>query len=145
MKRLVAVGVALSSLFLLQGTAWAAHGVISDIDINDTAVLLPNGNVQVTGSFKCTDTPNALYRLGVNLTQPEPGPATDGGRGGPKNGGCANAATINFSVEVDPDAGDSFTTGPARAALRIQTGDQSTQILDDQTHVETITVVSPSA
>ena len=131
MKRIIAVFVALvTSTLLLQGTAFATHGTITDLDIT-SAVLAEDGTLTVTGSITCS--PEARWRLGVNVSQ-------DGnsGRGGPKNGRCSGSPQ-GFNVVVMPDRGDSFESGEARFALRAQTG-VNPDILDDETHVEVIDI-----
>lgn len=115
MKRLVALGVAVSSAFLLQGTASAAHGTIQSLQVNNTANLVGDGTVRVTGTITCNS--GASWRVGARLNQP--GLVT--GRGGPDTGDC-NGLAQPWTVFVSPNAGDTFTAGPGTVIASAQTG-----------------------
>ncbi len=135
MKRLVALGVALSSVFLLQGTAWAAHGIIQDISVDETAVLT-NGTVMVTGTITCTTAATAArWRVGARVTQDG-----DSGRGGPDTGTC-NGTAQPWRVFVSPGPGDSFETGPASVTASAQTGDNTGMIIERTETTEPVTVL----
>ena len=137
MKRLVALGVAVSSLFLLQGTAWAAHGIIEDISVDDTVVLLSDGSVRVTGTITCTTAAvSARWRVGARLTQA----GNNTGRGGPDTGTC-NGTAQRWVVFISPNAGDDFDPGPGSVKASAQTGDSTGTILDREETTESVTVV----
>lgn len=130
MKRIIGVGlVFLSSTLLLQGTALADHGTITNLDVT-SATLNEDGTVTVTGTITCN--PGARYRVGVNLYQDG-----DHGRSSRGESGNCSGSPQNFSVRVAPDPGDSFEEGEALARLRAQTG-ENPRILDDETHSETV-------
>lgn len=134
MKRLVAMGVALSSVFLLQGTAWAAHGNIQDLSVDDTAILV-DGTVRVRGSITCTTAAvDARWRVGARVTQDG-----DTSRGGPDTGTC-NGTAQPWTVFVSPGAGDDFEAGSASVLASAQTGDTSGVINRAET-TEQVTVV----
>ena len=137
MKRLVALGVAVCSLFLAQGTAWAAHGIIEDISVDETAVLLGNGSVRVTGTITCTTAAvSARWRVGARLNQA----GNNTGRGGPDTGTC-NGSPQPWTVFITPNAGDSFSPGPGSVTASAQTGDSTGTILDREETTESVTVV----
>ncbi len=134
MKRLVALGVAFSSVFLLQGTAWAAHGIIQDISVDETA-FLTNGTVRVTGTITCTTAAvEARWRVGARVTQ-----GGDSGRGGPDTGTC-NGTAQPWRVFVSPGPGDSFETGPASVTASAQTGDNTGTVIERAETTEPVTV-----
>ena len=136
MKRLVALGVAASSLFLLQGTAWAAHGDIQNIEVDETAVLLEDGRVRITGTITCTTgATNARWRVGARLTQDG-----DTSRGGPDTGTCDGTAQ-RWVVFVSPGPGDDFDDGPGTVLASAQTGDRSGTVIDRAETTESVTVV----
>ena len=134
MKRLVAMGIAVSSLFLLQGTAWAAHGNIQNLTVDETAVLLDDGTVRVTGTITCTE--GARWRVGARLTQG----GDNTGRGGPDTGDCTGTAQ-RWVVFVSPGPGDDFDEGPGLVNANAQTGDSTGTILDREETTERVTVV----
>lgn len=136
MKRLVAVGVALSTLFLLQGTAAATnHGVIQDITVDDT-VVLDNGVARVSGTITCTE--GARWRVGARLNQA--GGVT--GRSGADTGTC-NGTPQPWTVFVRPNPGDTFTTGPGSVTAAAQTGADRTVLHRAET-TEMVNVVGGS-
>ena len=137
MKRLVAMGIAVSSLFLLQGTAWAAHGNIQNLTVDETAVLMDDGTVRVTGTITCTTgATNARWRVGARLTQD----GNNTGRGGPDTGTC-NGSAQRWVVFVSPGPGDDFDEGPGLVNANAQTGDSTGTILDREETTESVTVV----
>lgn len=136
MKRLVAVGVALSSLFLLQGTASATnHGVIQDITVDDT-VVLTDGMARVTGTITCTE--GARWRVGARLNQA----GNVSGRSGTDTGDCTGTAQP-WSVLVRPNPGDTFTPGPGQVTAAAQTGADRTVLHRAET-TEMVNVVGGS-
>lgn len=136
MKRLVALGVAVSSMFLLQGTATAAHGNIQDLDVDSTAVLLGDGSVKVTGTITCTTAAvDARWRVGARVTQDG-----DTARGGPDTGDC-NGSAQPWTVIVSPGPGDDFETDPASVKASAQTGDNTGTILDREETTESVDIV----
>ena len=134
MKRLVAMGIAVSSLFLLQGTAWAAHGNIQNLTVDETAVLMDDGTVRITGTITCTE--GARWRVGARLTQD----GNNSGRGGPDTGTC-NGTAQRWVVFVSPGPGDDFDAGPGSVQASAQTGDSTRTILDRDETTESVTVV----
>ena len=137
MKRLVALGVAASTLFLLQGTAWAAHGDIQNIDVDETAVLLEDGRVRITGTITCTTgATNARWRIGARLYQD----GNNTGRGGPDTGTCDGTAQ-RWVVFVSPGPGDDFDEGPGLVEAQAQTGDSSGTVIERSETRERVTVV----
>lgn len=136
MKRLVALGVAVSSLFLLQGTAWAAHGIIEDLTVDETAVLLEDGTVRVTGTITCTTAATAArWRVGARLTQD----GDNTGRGGPDTGTC-NGTAQPWVVFISPGPGDDFDPGPGTVKASAQTGDNTGTVLDRAETTESVDV-----
>lgn len=139
MKRLVALGVAASTLFLLQGTAWAAHGDIQDIDVDETVALLDDGRVRITGTITCTTgAVDARWRIGARLSQD----GNNTGRGGPDTGTC-NGSSQRWVVFVSPNAGDDFDPGPGTVVAAAQTGDRSGTVIERSETTESVTVVAP--
>ncbi len=137
MKRLVALGVALSSVFLLQGTASAAHGNIQSLTVNETVILLDNGTARITGTITCTTgATNARWRVGAELTQP--GVTTN--KQGPDTGNCTGTAQP-WTVFVSPGAGQSYQPGPGEVQAAAQTGDSSRTVIDRRTTTEQVIVV----
>jgi hypothetical protein len=137
MKRLVALGVAISSVFLLQGTASAAHGNIQSLTVDETVILLNNGTARITGTITCTTgATNARWRVGAKLTQP--GATTN--KQGPDTGNCTGTAQP-WTVFVSPGAGESYQPGPGEVQAAAQTGDSSGTVIDRRTTTERVTVV----
>lgn len=135
MKRLVALGVAVSSVFLLQGTASAAHGNIQNLEVDQTAVLLNDGSVRITGTITCTTAAvDARWRVGARFTQDG-----DSARGGPDTGDC-NGTSQPWMVVVSPDAGDDFETDGGSVKASAQTGDNTGTVLDRAETTESVDV-----
>jgi hypothetical protein len=134
MKRLVALGVAASSVFLLPGTAWAAHGIIQDISVDETATLV-DGTVRVTGTITCTTAATAArWRVGARVTQDG-----DTSRGGPDTGTC-NGTPQPWRVFVSPGAGDDFEAGQAQVLASAQTGDNTPMVIDRAETTESVII-----
>ena len=129
MKRIIGVGlVFLSSTLLLQGTASADHGTITNLDVTD-AELNQDGTVTVSGTITCNA--GAKWRVGAQVYQDG-----DDSTKAADQGNCSGSPQ-NFSITVAPGPGDDFEAGEATVALRAQTG-VNPNILDDETHVETV-------
>lgn len=141
LKRTIGMAVAvLSSFALLQGTAFAAHGIItgpSDIDIDDTAYLQADGTVVVSGTVTCsTGATTARFKIGVELTQ-----APDSGRA-PSESGFCTGAPAHFRATVTPRDNGTFETGAAFVNARVDTGDSSKTELDRENTGESVNIVN---
>lgn len=140
MRRLVALGVAFSSIFLLQGTAWAAHGDIQNISVDPTAVLLNDGSVRITGSITCTaGPPQAQWRVGARLYQDG-----DTSRGGPDIGTC-NGMPQPWTVFVFPGFGDDYTSGSGNVVASAQTGDATSTVIERAETTEPVNIIDGSS
>ncbi|HWH36062.1 MAG TPA: hypothetical protein VNT56_12180 [Acidimicrobiales bacterium] len=136
-KVMTTLATATVALGVMAGPA-AAHVVFGSLDIDSPASGTPT-TVKVSGDVTCTA--GEKFRAGVFLTQG----ASEGFGNDPGNN-CTGSSQ-SWLATVNLTSGPGFTSGPAEACVRVQTGlpGGSTTHGANPQHCETITLeISPS-
>lgn len=91
----------------------SAHVTFGSLDIDDTATGTTT-TVKVSGTVTCTA--GEKFRAGVTLTQ-----GASEGQGNDAGNNCTGSPQ-SFLATVNLTSGPGFTSGPADAQVRVQTG-----------------------
>ena len=133
MKKLFPLVAAVAVAAGLMAAPASAHVVFGSLDLDSPAAGTPT-TVKVSGTVTCTA--GEKFRAGVTLTQ-----GASEGFGNDAGNNCTGSPQ-SFLATVNLTSGPGFTSGPAEACVRVQTGlpgGSATHGANPQ-HCETITL-----